>query len=561
VSASNPARAARMPVSQSLSATIGLLLAFAVVGIGLALLANAQLNHRRSLLLEEIGPSLRAAIRLEDALVNEETGVRGYVIAGQRSFLEPYESGLATEADAYRELHRRERSTGPLVAAEVEAVRSAAQAWRARYVDPILAEARPTNRSSQRSGTEGRHLFDAIRAPLGRLQAALTAEDQHIRSQLNEAANLLFAALLVAAALIFGSLLAAGLFLRRMVTRPLARLGAQAKRVTGGDFATPLAAGDGPREIADLAAEMDAMRERIVHELQAVQDARRRLARQAEELSRSNDELEQFAYVASHDLQEPLRKIASFCQALQLRYGGQLDERADRYIEFAVDGAKRMQLLVNALLALSRVGRGQERRVRVALDDVLAEAQTPLAAEIHASGARILSDPLPEVLGDRTLLVSLLQNLIGNAVKFRTNEPPSLRIGCTRDAQAWELSFTDNGIGIEPAYAERIFQIFQRLHGRDSYEGTGIGLSLCRKIVEYHGGHIWLDTAYERGACFRLTLPTIEAAASLLGSDNGAGTEATRGAAGERPERAAAVERPATEDAPPSELAYDRSRP
>jgi signal transduction histidine kinase len=496
-----------MRVGQSLALTIGVLLVFAMVGIGLALLANAQLNDRRDLLLDEIGPSLRFAIKLEDALVNEETGVRGYLITTQPSFLEPYREGVTDEADAYRELRARESSTGSRIAAEVEAVSTRAQEWREQYVLPTL---RKTGRARHGlvNARHGKALFDALRRPLERLQSDLTNKDTQTRRQLDHAANVLQLALLVAAALIIGSVLGAGLFLRQMVTRPLARLGAEARRVAGGEFTTPLAAAAGPREIADVAAEMEAMRERIVRELAVVQEGQVRLAKQADELTRSNAELEQFAYVASHDLQEPLRKIASFCQALKLRYHGQLDDRADQYIDFAVDGAKRMQVLINALLALSRVGRGAREFEQVELEDVLETAKTSLATDIQATGARVLAQPLPAVQGDRTLLVSLFQNLIGNAIKFRGAAAPVMSVACERGAGEWRLSFTDNGIGIDPDYAERIFQIFQRLHTREAYEGTGIGLALCRKIVEHHGGRIWLDPEHSDGARFRLTLPT-----------------------------------------------------
>jgi signal transduction histidine kinase len=500
-------RIADMRVGQSLALTIGVLLVFAIVGIGLALLANAQLSSRRRLLLDEIGPSLRSAIRLEDALLNQETGVRGYVITAQSSFLEPYLQGLADEAGAYRDLHAREHATGPAIAAEVEAVRARARAWRAGYVTPILRETRRTRRRPIQASIRGKRLFGMVRVALGRLQADLTAKDDQTRAQLTHASTLLLLALLVAAALIIGSVLGAGLFLRGMVTRPLARLGSEARRVTGGDFATPLTAGGGPREITDVAADMEAMRERIVQELARVREGQRRLALQAEELTRSNAELEQFAYVASHDLQEPLRKVASFCQALQLRYHDRLDDRANQYIDFAVDGAKRMQILINALLALSRVGRNVAR-TEVALGEVLESAQAALAPDIQAAGARVVAEALPVVEGDRALLASLFQNLIGNALKFRGAAPPVVRIACERDAGAWQLAVADNGIGIEADYAERIFQIFQRLHTRDVYEGTGIGLALCRKIVEYHGGRIWLDPEYSGGACFRFTLPT-----------------------------------------------------
>ncbi len=255
------------------------------------------------------------------------------------------------------------------------------------------------------------------------------------------------------------------------------------------------------------------MRERIVDELATVEVARGQLEEQAGELQRSNAELEQFAYVASHDLQEPLRKVVSFCQALQTRYGGQLDERADQYIDFAVDGAKRMQVLINDLLAFSRVGRGGRELALIALPEVLAAAQLALAETIASAGGSVVADELPTVRGDRAQLTSLFQNLIANAVKFRGAEPPVVRIAVVRRDAQWELSCADNGIGIDSEYAERIFLIFQRLHARDAYEGSGIGLALCRKIVEYHGGRIWLDTDYAGGTCFRFTLPIVKEAA------------------------------------------------
>jgi light-regulated signal transduction histidine kinase (bacteriophytochrome) len=287
-------------------------------------------------------------------------------------------------------------------------------------------------------------------------------------------------------------------------------LGGEARRVSAGEFATPLSVAAGPREVAEVGAEIDTMRERIVTELARVEGQRAQLQEQASELSRSNAELEQFAYVASHDLQEPLRKVASFCQALQTRYRGQLDDRADQYIDFAVDGAKRMQVLINDLLAFSRVGRRGGEHKSLELTGVVADARSALAEVLSETGARIEAPQLPVVHGERTLLVSLFQNLISNAVKFRSQEPPLIRIAAERGDGEWKLSFTDNGIGIEAEYAERIFLIFQRLHTRETYDGSGIGLALCRKIVEFHGGRIWLDTDCTSGACFRFTLPIAE---------------------------------------------------
>ncbi|HWT26040.1 MAG TPA: ATP-binding protein, partial [Solirubrobacteraceae bacterium] len=296
--------------------------------------------------------------------------------------------------------------------------------------------------------------------------------------------------------------------LRRTVIAPLAGLAGDVGRVAGGEFSLRVRS-EGPREIADLGRGVDAMRARIVEEVTALRDAEAVLVRRAEELRRSNAELEQFAYVASHDLQEPLRKVASFTQMLQRRYEGQLDERADRYIEFAVDGAKRMQELINDLLAFSRVGRIGGPRERVDAGALVARATANLSASLEETGAEVDVGELPEVEGDPGLLTLVFQNLIGNAVKFRAPErPPRVAIGAERADGGWRFTVTDNGIGVDPEYGDRIFVIFQRLHTRTAYEGTGIGLAMCRKIVEYHGGRIWLDPPPpDGGSAFCFTLP------------------------------------------------------
>ena len=225
------------------------------------------------------------------------------------------------------------------------------------------------------------------------------------------------------------------------------------------------------------------------------------------ELTRSNTELEQFAYVASHDLQEPLRKVTSFVQLLQQRYEGQLDERADQYIEFAVDGAKRMQVLINDLLAFSRVGRTTERFADIELGAALSGALANLNDVIEETRAEVIRGPMPLVRGDESLLVSLWQNLVGNAIKFRSDKPPIVTIDVVRSGDEWVCSVSDNGLGIEPRFAEKIFVIFQRLHSRESYSGTGIGLALSKKIVEFHGGRIWLDDNHHAGTRMCFTLP------------------------------------------------------
>ena len=235
------------------------------------------------------------------------------------------------------------------------------------------------------------------------------------------------------------------------------------------------------------------------------------LATQAE-LARSNAELEQFAYVASHDLQEPLRMVASYVGLLERRYRGKLDSDADDFIEFAVDGARRMQALLSGLLDLSRVGtRGRELEPTES-DVALRDALINLEQAIGDAGAEISHEPLPPVLGDRIQLTQLFQNLVSNAVKFNASGKPRVAVTANRAGALWEFAVADNGIGIDPAHFDRIFQVFQRLHTRDTYEGTGIGLSVCRKIVERHGGAIWPESAKGQGTTFRFTLKAAEAA-------------------------------------------------
>ncbi len=498
---------ARLRVGQWLALTIGVLLAFAVVGVGLALVANQRLSDQRGVVLDQVEPALLAALDLENALINQETGVRGYILSGQRQSLEPYEKGREAEMRDYRKLEARDRVGGSTLALDVHAARARAQAWQLRFVVPILRHTREGHTGSIPPTLAGKGLFDAIRVSLGRLQADLMARVTSSHRKLNDDASFLQVVLLVAAALILGSVIGAGFLLRRIIIRPLANLGRDAEQVAAGDFAKPVAIADAPREIMELGGEIEEMRRRIVHELRTVEGTREELEAQALELSRSNAELEQFAYVASHDLQEPLRKVASFCQALERRYHGQLDERADQYIEFAVDGAKRMQVLINDLLAFSRVGRSGRGVKPVDLGEVLVEAQSSLSRTLNETGASVEAEGLPIVRGERTLLVSLFANLIGNAVKFRAAEAPVVRLEAHRDGDEWQFSCTDNGIGVDPEYAERIFVIFQRLHTKEAYPGTGIGLAMCRKIVEYHGGRMWLDTSHSPGATFRFTLP------------------------------------------------------
>ena len=255
-------------------------------------------------------------------------------------------------------------------------------------------------------------------------------------------------------------------------------------------------------------AELKSTNEQLERDIAARKLAEQALALKAQELARSNADLERFAYVASHDLQEPLRMVASFTQLLARRYKGKLDAEADEFIAFAVDGANRMQHLIHDLLSYShlttRGKRLEPTESRVACDNAVKN----LSEAIRDSGAILTVGALPLVRADSTQLTQLFQNLIGNAIKYRGgNRTPEIHVAAQENGTDWIFSVADNGIGIEPQYFERIFQMFQRLHTRDEYSGTGIGLAICRKIVERHGGKVWVESQPEHGSTFFFTIP------------------------------------------------------
>jgi light-regulated signal transduction histidine kinase (bacteriophytochrome) len=245
-----------------------------------------------------------------------------------------------------------------------------------------------------------------------------------------------------------------------------------------------------------------------MNNITARKKAEETLRRTAAELARSNNDLEQFAYVASHDLREPLRTVSGFVQLLQKKYADQLDAEARAFIGYAVDGAARMETLIKDLLAYARLGTRGREPVPTDAGAALRQVLDNLHESIRETAAEITHGELPAVRADPSQLTQLFQNLIGNAIKFRGEAPPKIHVDASRDGDGWRFSVSDNGIGIEPKHQEQIFEVFRRLHRREQYEGTGIGLAICKKIVDRHGGRIWVESEPGQGATFSFTLPT-----------------------------------------------------
>ncbi|MFC4019665.1 ATP-binding protein [Micromonospora sp. GCM10011542] len=556
---------------------ITLLVVVGVLLLGLAAAEGTVAARNRTqvdAILNKTGPLRVQAQELLNALLDQETAVRGYAVSGDPADLSPYQAGVKQEQDRVASM-RKLLDDYPQIDQELRILEQRAEQWRQTVAVPVVS-------TTQRSGTaagqalitdQARQQFDQVRAAVEGLQQEILAARQQAADDVRSSSNLLVVLLIVAALVVVvagGVLL---LSLDRMVIRPLTGLADQVREVAEGDYQHGIAV-VGPPEFLQLGEDVDAMRRKIAKDLAEVREARERiewvngqLQKQAEELTRSNRDLEQFAYVASHDLQEPLRKVASFCQLLQRRYAGQLDERADQYIAFAVDGAQRMQRLINDLLAFSRIGRLTTGFVEVDLNKVMGDVAGQTEAARQYADAELTWTELPVIRGEEPLLTNLLANLVSNSIKFRRPDvPPKVHISARLVGDEWEISCQDNGIGIEPEFADKIFVIFQRLHSKDAYPGTGIGLAIVKKIVEYHGGQVWVDTDVPEGTAIRFTLPAlpkdVEAAAAAAALESPeAATPATDDATGEAlpagevsaalPEQSTGPDRPDRADNPP----------
>ncbi|WP_019632087.1 sensor histidine kinase [Actinomadura atramentaria] len=487
------------------SALLALLLVGAIAVAALALGGNIG---ARNTLIDRVDPATLQMFQLSGSIARQDTLVRDSATRGGAQPLADYRDAVRDEKAAADRMRTLLRGV-PGAEATLDSlarVTGGAAGWRTAFADR-LSPGKGVPADLER---DGRARFAGVRADIARMQANLTSLHARTVRTLQDRADTATWSVAGALAIILVIAVALAVLIRRTVLRPVSELSRKVQAVAQGDLTHPLDVSR-PVEIAELARIIDAMRHRILQEWQRTASARQLLDAQTAELRRSNSELEQFAYVASHDLQEPLRKVASFCQMIERRYGDQLDDRGRQYIEFAVDGAKRMQALINDLLGFSRVGRLSRTEDAVDLNDIAEQALGNLATLREETGAEVTVADLPSVRGDRTQFGQLFQNLIGNAIKFRRPDAaPVVEITVRRDGDDWEFACADNGIGVEPHHSDRIFLIFQRLHPREEYSGTGIGLALCKKIVEYHGGRIWLDTETERdtpGTVIRWTLP------------------------------------------------------
>jgi signal transduction histidine kinase len=495
-------------------ATALVLVLIGIVAAGIAVRNRSEVNR----LVDRNTPLAASAQALLTALVNQETGIRGYAVNGRAADLEPYNQGVSDEAARESDMLKL-LTDRPDLAAQVERVRTGAAAWRTDVAAPVIDAARGGDLEKAQAliNDNARRRFDDLRGTVAGLQASIKQlRDESVR-RVQDGGTQLVELLVIAALVVIMAGILLTVLLRYLVIAPFARLAGEAREVASGDYEHMVTV-DGPPEVSRLAGDVEGMRRKIVSDLREVRAARQlieetnqQLELQADELTRSNRDLEQFAYVASHDLQEPLRKVASFCQLLQRRYAGQLDERADTYIGFAVDGAQRMQRLINDLLAFSRIGRFTAGFTDVDLDAVVRELVSQREAALEAVDGEVTWSNLPVVRGEEPLLASLLGNLITNSIKFRRPGVPSrVELSARRVDGECEITCRDNGIGIDAEFADKVFVIFQRLHAKEVYPGTGIGLAIAKKIVEYHGGRIWLETTSsdgEQGTTIRFTLP------------------------------------------------------
>jgi signal transduction histidine kinase len=486
-----------VPLFVRIAAGYGVVL---LVMLGIAAVTLVRLRDAAAVadrLSRQDAPGLQIIDDLRVQILNEQIALTRFESStdtaphGDESLLQPYFRANDDMFGDLAALAQYETTIGGAsLTAALTQLRSQIQVVEAEATQEIALVRSGAPVSADNSAELGR--VDAVRALAASIGDGLGLQIRISAADAQKSASDSTQLVIVASLLGTGFSLAVAILVTLAISGPLRRLKASADRIAAGQMVEP-APSHRSDEIGSLSRAMTTMV--------------RTLNRQAVALKTSNADLEQFAYVASHDLQEPLRMVSGFTGLLKRRYGGKLDAEADEYIEFAVGGANRMQALINDLLSFSRVGREElvtkPANTQVALDQALANLQMA----IEERSALVSSSQLPTVVADHGMLVRLFQNLISNALKFCKAERPIVRIQAELRGGEWIFSVADNGIGIEAQYKDRIFMIFQRLHKQSEYPGTGIGLAVCKRIVERNGGRIWLESEPGKGTTFFFTLP------------------------------------------------------
>ena len=490
---------------QALYRSFGLLLALLLFLVGLSLY-NFRLLGQASAYSTRSYQTIIESESLLQSLLNMETGVRGFLVTGEEPFLDPYQQGRAN-FDRHLSNARTLMRAVPEQIVRLDELERLQQKWVETLLQPAIERRRGAQNLEQALATasaranERKEAMDEMRNVIRRIEDQENILLQARGAQVQQRRR------------IFETILWGGGLFSILLTGALALFAAR----TAGQVALAQS------NLQESNAQLTRAKAKVEAENEQRRAAEEKLESAVQDLQRSNAELEQFAYVASHDLQEPLRAVAGCVQVLQKRYGGKLDARADQFIEHAVDGAQRMQNLINDLLAYSRVGTHGKEFGEVSMEKTADYALQNLSERIKETGVQVTRDALPDVWGDSGQLELVLQNLVSNALKFRGETDPLVHIGYqlrrvegAPDANGQVqisgqpqhvFSVRDNGLGIETQYFERIFVMFQRLHTRTEFPGTGIGLAICKKIVERHGGTIGVQSVAGEGATFWFSLP------------------------------------------------------
>ena len=442
---------------------------------------------------------------LETSLVNLENGVRGFVASGRERLLEPFRTARRTypaQAERLSRLVADEPGQQAAVREITEGINDYVLLWALPLVG-LAEDRRDVAQSVLATGT-GRERLESLRADLADLfareRSVAAMRERRAERRSSTAVRLGLIGMGLVALVAIGMWFA----LRRAILRPVERVSAATRAVADGDLTVHVPA-DREDEIGTLARSFNDMTDALLR-------SREELDSRTRELERSNHDLEQYAQMASHDLQAPLATIDLYLRLIERRLPDASQEEMEQLLEGIGGSTDRMRSLVRDLLHLARVGRGEPRREALDSSVVLNRALEDLAGPISDRGANVVSGPLPVVQGDPGQLGLLFQNLVGNAIKFSDHEAPRVVVTASVEGNHARFAVRDNGIGIDPKHAERIFQPFQRLHGEDRYEGTGIGLAICQRIVTHHGGRIWAESRVGNGSTFLFTLPLADEA-------------------------------------------------